>query len=68
MTVLLTPRTVIVTGHGPTVEEIRVGQHVYATGVLNWRTRTMTLTRRIVVHAPHLVGLMTHPGRSRPTD
>jgi len=68
VTVLLTPRTVIVTGHGPTVEEIRVGQHVYATGVLNWRTRTMTLTRRIVVHAPHLVGLMTHPGRSRPTD
>jgi len=68
VTVLLTPRTVIVTGHGPSVAEIRVGQQVYATGVLNWRTQTMTLTRRIVVHDPPLSGLMTRPRPSRPTD
>lgn len=68
VTVLLTPRTVIVTGHGPSVAEVHVGQQVYATGVLNWRTQTMTLTRRIVVHDPPLSGLMTRPRPSRPTD
>lgn len=56
MTVTLDPRTAISARDGRTAGSLRAGDNVYATGVLNTRTRTVLSTTSVVVHHPHLLG------------
>ncbi len=56
VTVLLTPKTVITTRTGSDLADLRQGEHVYAVGVLDWRTRTLMRTLSVTVHYPHLTG------------
>ncbi|MDQ2830098.1 MAG: hypothetical protein M3Y74_13750, partial [Chloroflexota bacterium] len=56
VTVLLTPTTVVTTRTGSELEDLRQSEHVYAVGVLNWRTRTLMRTISVTVHYPHLTG------------
>ena len=54
VTVLLSARTSIRARGGNTVQDLRIGENVRATGVLNWRTRTLSLTTSVVVCYPNL--------------
>jgi len=56
VTVTLDPRTAISARDGRTAGSLRAGDNVYATGVLNTRTRTVLSTTSVVVHHPHLLG------------
>jgi hypothetical protein len=58
VTVLLSARTSIRARGGNTIEDLRRGENVRATGVLNWRTRTLSLTTSVVVYAPAPVGMI----------
>jgi len=52
----VTPKTVITTRTGSDLEDLRQGEHVYAVGVLDWRTHTLMRTISVTVHYPHLTG------------
>jgi hypothetical protein len=54
VTVLLSGRTSISARAGDTIRDLRIGENVRATGVLDWRTRTLSLTTSVVVYYPHL--------------
>jgi hypothetical protein len=54
VTVLLSGRTSISARGGDTIRDLRIGENVRATGVLNWRTRTLSLTTSVVVYYPNL--------------
>ena len=54
MTVLLNAHTWIRARGGDTIQDVRSGENIRATGVLNWRTRTLSLTTRVVAYYPHL--------------
>jgi hypothetical protein len=52
--VLLNAHTWIRAPGGDTIHDLRSGENVRARGVLNWRTRTLSLTTRVVGYYPHL--------------
>jgi hypothetical protein len=54
VTVLLNAHTWIRARGGDTIHDLRIGEDVRATGVLNWRTRTLSLTTSVVVYYPNL--------------
>jgi hypothetical protein len=54
VTVLLNAHTWIRARGGDTIQDLRSGENMRATGVLNWRTRTLSLTTRVVAYYPHL--------------
>jgi phospholipase C len=54
VTVLLNVHTWIRAPGGDTIHDLRSGENVRATGVLHWRTRTLSLTTRVVGYYPHL--------------
>jgi hypothetical protein len=54
VTVLLNAHTWIRAPGGDTIQDLRSGENVRATGVLNWRTRMLSLTRRVVGYYPRL--------------
>ncbi len=52
VTVLLSPRTEVIAQGRLALGGVRTGAHVLVSGVLNWRTRVLLLTRQIVVQEP----------------
>jgi len=56
VSVVLDAQTKIVVRGGQGIEDILTGEHVYATGVLDWRTHVVSLTTSFIVHYPHIVG------------
>ncbi|HKC76538.1 MAG TPA: alkaline phosphatase family protein [Chloroflexota bacterium] len=54
VTVLLNAHTWIRARGGDTIQDLHSGENVRATGVLNWRTRTLSLTTSVVVYYPNL--------------
>ncbi len=63
LTVALNAATVITARGGArtTLNALRRGQHVYATGVLNTRTRWVRLTTSVAVHDPRASGATPAP-------
>jgi hypothetical protein len=57
VTVLLNAHTWIRARGGDTIQDLRSGENVRATGVLNWRTRTLSLTKSVVGSYLHLSAL-----------